>query len=205
LLPAFIRYDCLRDRLEEIAPRPSDETVWPPEAFGDNWSDPLTRTDVEKIKAYFSPIAHLGRHFEFIRMRVGGREHTIDLGGVKNRCGITFEAPRHSLMTAVENEIFDDMLIGNFMRTTLHGHRPVRPLYPDFTPYVAKYADNGRAKTAEELEAYFADYRKRAPLDHFFHGLQSLSGDMLRAVMPPDSPPYRVARNFYYRLHGMQS
>jgi len=205
LLPAFIRYDCLREQVEEIAPRRTDETVWPPEAFGDNWSDPLTRTDVERIKDYFSAIEHLRRHFQFIGVRVGGKDHTVDLGGVKNNCGITFEAPRHSLMTAIENEIFDDMLIGNFMRTTLHGHRPLRPLYPDFTPYVAKYADNGRAKTTDELEAYFEAYRRRAPLDHFFHGLQSRSGDMLRAVMPPDSPPYRVARSVYYRLHGMHS
>src|SRR5581483_734804 len=106
-------------------------------------------------------------------------ENTVDLGGIKNNFGITFEAPRHSLMTAIENEIFDDLLIGNFMRTTLHGHRPVRPLYPDFTPYVAKYADNGRAKTYDELEAYFAAYRRRAPLDHFFHSLQNRSAGIL--------------------------
>ncbi|SRR5581483_3886278 len=205
LLPAFIRYDCLREQVEEIAPEPLHETVWPPEAFGDNWSDPLTRSDVEKIKAYFSAIEHLRRQYEFIRVRVGGREHTVDLGGIKNNFGITFEAPRHSLMTAIENEIFDDLLIGNFMRTTLHGHRPVRPLYPDFTPYVAKYADNGRAKTYDELEAYFAAYRRRAPLDHFFHSLQNRSAGILRALVSPESSSYRVARSVYYRLHGMQS
>jgi len=28
-------------------------------------------------------------------------------------------------------------------------------------PYVAKYADNGKAKTKDELAAYFKEYRKR--------------------------------------------
>ena len=44
-------------------------------------------------------------------------------------------------MTCIEYEIFDDLLIGNYMKTTLHGD--VAGLYPDFSPYVAKFADNG--------------------------------------------------------------
>jgi hypothetical protein len=40
----------------------------------------------------------------------------VDLGGPRGR-GITFEAPRHSLLTAVRYEIFDDLLIGNFVKT----------------------------------------------------------------------------------------
>ncbi len=60
---------------------------------------------------------------------------------------ITFAVPRTSLMRAVEWEIFDDLLIGNFMETTLHGRWPTSGLYPGFTPYVTKYADNGRAHT----------------------------------------------------------
>ena len=43
-------------------------------------------------------------------------------------------------MTAVEYPVFDDLLIGSFMRTTLHGGAK---LYPHFTPLVAKYSDNG--------------------------------------------------------------
>ena len=61
---------------------------------------------------------------------------------------IRFSAPKNSLVTAIKNEIFDDMLIGNFMKTQLIN---IRSLYPDFTPYVAKYADNGMAKNKIEL------------------------------------------------------
>ena len=75
-------------------------------------------------------------------------------------------------MKAINIEIFDDLLIGNFMKTSLIGKWPESKLYPDFTPYVGKYADNGRAKTTEELREYFREYRRRAPLDFFRHRLQ---------------------------------
>ena len=34
--------------------------------------------------------------------------------------GITFELPRNSLVEACKYSIFDDLLIGNFMKTRLH-------------------------------------------------------------------------------------
>jgi hypothetical protein len=52
---------------------------------------------------------------------VGGKGNIIELSHKYFNRGITFEAPRHSLMIAIQYEIFDDMLIGNFMRTILHG------------------------------------------------------------------------------------
>jgi hypothetical protein len=82
-----------------------------------------------------------------VNLRVGGRDHAIPIAARKFGRGVTFEAPRGSLVTALRYEIFDDLLIGNFMKTTLHGRWPQSRLYPDFTPYVAKYGDNGRART----------------------------------------------------------
>jgi hypothetical protein len=67
-------------------------------------------------------------------------------------------------MAAVGFRVFDDLLIGNFMKTTLVGDwhaRNAAGLYPDFTPFVCKYADNGGARSAAELAAYFAEYRRR--------------------------------------------
>ena len=34
--------------------------------------------------------------------------------------GITFELPRHSLVESCKYSIFDDLLIGNFMKTKLY-------------------------------------------------------------------------------------
>ena len=59
-------------------------------------------------------------------------------------------------MTAIKYEIFDDLLIGNFMKTTIIGHKG---LHPYFTPYVTKYGDNGKSKSLEELSDYFNFYK----------------------------------------------
>ncbi len=106
-------------------------------------------------------------------------------------------------MTSINYEIFDDLLIGNFMKTVLHGG--VRSLYPDFTPYVAKYGDNGRAFSAAELNAYLRAYRK----DSGFHGwLEQVRVDSSRklrrtvlAKLQSATPAlYQIARRGYRRF-----
>jgi len=106
-------------------------------------------------------------------------------------------------MTAVQYEIFDDMLIANFMKTTLHGHFGEEKLYPDFSPYVAKYSDNGRARTREELEDYFKAYRRRAPLDYFRHLLESGSRYALMTILPSQSLPYRALAKAYHFVKSL--
>jgi hypothetical protein len=108
--------------------------------------------------------------------------------------------PRGSLMTAVEYEVFDDLLIGNFMKTTLHGKWPRSGLYPDFSPFVAKYADNGRARTPEELAAYFTDYRRRAPVDYLRHRLEERSKDIVRGYVPAESGVFQATKKLYWYL-----
>ena len=122
----------------------------------------LEKDDARDAARYFKAIEHLRGAYDFVNLRVGGRDNFVDLNRRRNR-GLTFEAPRHSLMAAIRGRVFDDLLIGNYMRTTLHGS--TRGLYPHFTPYVAKYADNGGARTKREVKAYMAEYRRRAPLD----------------------------------------
>ncbi len=71
---------------------------------------------------------------DFLRFRVGGQEHVITFRPNRFRKGITFEVPRHSLMTAVRYEVFDDLLIGNFMKTTLHGDFGAGTAVPGLQP-----------------------------------------------------------------------
>lgn len=201
-IPGYFSYDVTRDRITETEMAPAPREFREPHEFGDNWSDPLDHQDVQAVRAYFRKFDHLRKKFQFIRMRVGGREHCVDLSGPKGR-GITFEAPRNSLMTAIKYEIFDDLLIANFMKTVLHGG--VRALYPDFTPYVAKYGDNGRAFSSVELQDYFREYRK----DSGFHGwLEQVRVDSSRklrrtalATFQSATPAlYKIARHSYRRF-----
>lgn len=204
LLPPFLRYDCERDVIEEIHPPESAPASYAPEEFGDRWSDPLERDDLEAATRYFQSISHLTESFDFINLRVGGRDHGIPLSKRKLDRGITFEVPRNSLMIAVREQVFDDLLIGNFMKTTLHGRRRSKAgLYPDFTPYVAKYADNGRARTRAELESYFERYRARAPLDFVRFQIEDMSKNTLRRLVPAGGITYRLARTGYHAWRAL--
>jgi hypothetical protein len=107
-------------------------------------------------------------------------------------------------MCAIEWKIFDDLLIGNFMKTTLHGNWTKNGLYPDFSPYVAKYADNGEARTKEELQQYFNAYRRRAPLEFLRHQLLlhsmkwiDMPTTFVRSYLPKDSSLYRAMKQTY--------
>lgn len=93
---------------------------------------------MEIATRYFRSIDYLATFLDYVNLRVGGRDHVIALSRRNFRRGVTFEAPRRSLVTALQYEIFDDLLIGNFMKTTLHGKWPRSRLYPHFSPYVAK-------------------------------------------------------------------
>jgi len=200
LLPAFVRFDCGTDEWEPIDPAPRPPLVRPPGDFGDDWSESLDGDDVRAITRYFTAIPRLARSLDRITFRVGDGEHAVDVGGRRTGRSITFAVPRGSLMRAVEWEIFDDLLIGNFMQTTLRGRWPSSGLYPGFTPYVTKYADNGRARTDAELRAYFAEYRRRLGLAAWLRSaVETRAKDGVRARVPANSSVYRTAKRAYTR------
>lgn len=199
LLPAFVRVDCAGGEVQAIEPPERPRTIREPEEFGDDWAEELSVDDAAKVDSYFRSVEHLGRHFDFINVRVGGGDNVVSLAKRGFHRGFTFDVPRTSLIVAIENEIFDDLLIGNFMKTTLHGGAE---LYPDFTPFVAKYADNGGAKTLQELWHYRSDYMKRAPFDYLRDRFERRSRDIVRSLLPEGSGLYRITRGAYKRLRG---
>lgn len=163
-LPAFVRFDLHTGCYERISPPANDGPLQPPEAFGDDWTTPLEVADVAVLREYLRKFEHLRSCLGFVNFRVGGRDHVIDIAP-DHRRGVTFHTPRQSLLAAVQWRAFDDILIGNFCRTTLHGDwwgkQGAAALYPQFTPFVTKFGDNGGACSAGELRAYFAEYLRR--------------------------------------------
>jgi hypothetical protein len=131
ILPAFLQVNCETGEHMALEPPAMDDVVRAPEDFGDHWGDRLEKDQKVALRAYFQRKESLYDRFGFLRFRVGGEETTVDLNPRLRDIGITFEAPRQSLMTAVEYRVFDDLMIGNFMKTTLHGSAK---LYPGFTP-----------------------------------------------------------------------
>ncbi len=135
------------------------------ENCGDDWNDTSEPGEESSIRRYFSTKERVQRRLGFVAFRVGGRETVLRMHGLE-AMGITFEVPRASLMTAVRYRIFDDLLIGNFMKTTFHGG--VRSLYdPDFNTWVTKYADSGRAESEAEVADYLTEHRRRAGREYY--------------------------------------
>jgi len=198
LLPAFIRYDATKERHSELAPAENSREILPASDFGDNWSDCLEPEDVSSARSYFQSVEHLKESLDRVSLRVGGVEHVVELGKNRGR-SITFEAPRGSLMTSIKYEIFDDMLIGNFMKTTLHGNWEGTQLWPHLGPFLTKYADNGRAKSREEVAAYLKSYRDRA-LDNRLELFERKVVRAAKALVPKGSMGFRVAKKAYWTL-----
>jgi hypothetical protein len=205
MLPAFIRRDFVRDDVERIEPRENVVTPRDPREFGDDWEERLSADEVEEVERYVRSTEHLAETLGFVTFRVGGQDHRIELDRAQPGKGITFEVPRGSLLTAVRYQVFDDLLIGNFMKTTLHGDFGPSRLYPDFSPYVAKYGDNGRARTRDELRRYFRSYYRRDPLGCLRSGfdgqcvrVQDGVARFLRDRVGMQSPLYRAAKEAYW-------
>jgi hypothetical protein len=203
ILPMFVRYDREKESITEINPKELHGVLRTATECGDNWADPLDAAERADLAAYFRSKEKLQDWFRFLRFRVGGEETTVDInpklqGGV----GVTFEAPRQSLMAAVRYRVFDDLMIGNFMRTTLHGTSNRHYLNTTFTPVVAKYADNGLAESRQELKQYMDHYFSRDPISHIFMKLEADSESLLRKFVKHDSIVHRSAKRLYWSLKG---
>jgi hypothetical protein len=200
-IPAFSHIDCASGAVTPLNPASMETVVRRPEDFGDNWSDGLERGELDTLSQYFRARELVRDYLSFINFRVGGRDNFISLDGKKDR-GITFEVPRNSLMSAVNYEVFDDLLIGNFMKTTLH---KIGSLYDgDFNFAVTKFGDNGRVKTHREVDAYLREYRHRAGADWYYHRLYESLLDRVRsmaiAYLPRESPTWHAAYQVYRML-----
>ncbi|HLA11556.1 MAG TPA: hypothetical protein VJ023_13295 [Pyrinomonadaceae bacterium] len=198
LLPAYIQFDCETDTWSEINPPTAEQVIYEPEHFGDNWNDVLTTEDMKQVTEYFQRIQHLETFLDFINVRVGGQDNVIPLGKKKFNRGITFEVPRNSLLIATQYQVFDDLLIGNFMKTTLLGKWPKSQLYPDFTPYVARYSDNASSRTKKELDDYFEEYRKREPVEYVRHRFEQKSVDVFRSHVTGGSKLFQLGKRLYW-------
>ncbi len=188
MLPAFILWDSIKNTYTEINPIELKQESISSEKFGDNWSDNLDKKDEDILKNYFLKFEHLKKKFGLLSFKVGNKDFNIKLSNKKE--GFQFHAPRNSLIYSIENGIFDDMLIGNFMKTKLIN---VASLYPDFTPYVTKYGDNGLSKSKHELKKYF-DYYKFRSLNYWIDYLQIKTEDIIRPRLENYKKMYFAAR-----------
>ena len=160
LLPAFQEIYLFDGKYRSNSINPKKLSLPPLEEskFGDNWNDKLDKKQVNECIDYFHSIKTLFYNFHSILLEVGGEEHKM-LDGERGFTKLKFSVPKNSLLKAVRKEIFDDLLIGNFMKTQIINGQSLYD--PDFTLTVAKYSDNGRVKTQDELKKYFNYYNHK--------------------------------------------
>ena len=96
--------------------------------------------------------------------------------------------------------MFDDLLIGNFTKTILHGDWDLPSLHPYFTPYVARYSDNGRAKTKKEVAAYFEIYKARAQFAFMLHRFERESERRIRKFVGANTAALQIPKKLYLFL-----
>jgi len=197
-IPAFAEIDCISASYKEINPKELKVELMKPEKFGDNWSDQLDQRDFHIVNNYFLEKEVIKKRLGFINFIVGGKANTVKLNQ-KSKKGISFEVPRNSLMIAVENEIFDDLLLSNFMKTTLFN---MKSLYDcDFNALLTKYSDNGKAKTEQQVRDYLTEYRKRSGREYLYELFLEKSADILNSFLTnKGSKLRRTLKSLYYRL-----
>jgi hypothetical protein len=195
LLPAFIRWDSLNNDYKKIDTKENIIETLTPQETGDKWSDNLDINDKKIISNYFLKFDQLKKKFGFLTFKVGNAEYNLKLS--KRKEGIVFNTPRNSLITALTHNIFDDLLIGNFMKVNLIN---VESLYPNFSPYVCKYGDNGGAFSNKQLKNYFNYYKFISP--NFWKDFLKLqTEDIIRPLLSKSKNLYFFARKLRNLFH----
>ncbi len=131
----------------------------------DDWSETLSAEEWVQVETFMRKFELVRRYIDFVIFTVGGESRQIDINPAHaapaaKRRGIEFIVPRASLLETVTWGYFDDLLIGNFMKTRLINTQ----LYPRFTPLVAKIGGNAKVFTAAEYRRFLGRYFRRNPI-----------------------------------------
>ena len=116
------------------------------------------------------------------------------------RNGVSFELPRNSLLKAIRLKIFDDLLIGNFMKTTLHNLPNL--YYKNLKYVIANWSDNGGVDTEEELHKYITSYKEKAGREFLYDIFLDNSKNIFFRFISKNNKSilYRFAKKIYQNL-----
>ena len=131
----------------------------------------MAEADWQALGNFICKFKLMEARMDFIQFTVAGERRRYYLKrpgrriGLGKQKGINFFAPKHSLMKTVEYGYFDDILIGNFMKTQLIN----MTLYPNFTPYISKFGGNAKVYTRSQLVRCQVHYFWLSPRAYLTH------------------------------------
>ena len=137
-------------------------------AFGDDWLSLLSKANKELIDDYIKSVELLRDRFAAVEFCVGGELHVVKFQKLGKK--IRFTVPKVSLMKAIRTNTFDDLLIGNFMKTQCFNYKP-SIYYPDFGRTLTKFADNGGVKNKIQYLKYKKFYNSCKPNQCLYENL----------------------------------
>ena len=172
-----------------------------PKIFGDISTEELSQSDKSIVENYFNKFLSFEKKIGFISFIVGGKEFNLKFEGPKEK-GISFELPRNSLLLACKNRIFDDLLIGNFMKTKLYNLNSLYDSKANFTHEICKFGDNGMAYTSEEIEVYKKYYAKKMGKEYILDLFSNTAKDHFKYLFKnyQNSKYYENVKKIYYYL-----
>ena len=141
----------------------------------DDWGEPMSQEDWRQLEEFVRKFKILESEVDFIGFTIAGESRTFSMNGrtkptSDKQRGINFIVPRRSLMETVKYGYFDDLLIGNFMKTQLINMK----LYPKFSPYLAKFGGSAKVYTRLQLMKFYFHYFRLSPVAYLRWKLQSL-------------------------------
>lgn len=131
----------------------------------DDWNARLSAAEWQDVERFARQFETLRRWQDFVAFTVGGETRRFLIRrSARNKApaelvGVNFHVPRASLLDTVKYGYFDDLLIGNFMKTQLFNME----LYPHFSPLVAKLGGNAKVFTNRQLLQFRWHYFRRSP------------------------------------------
>jgi len=144
-------------------PQKINTAAVPEGAPSEDWSKKLTEAEWSTVERFVAKLKLIKEKFDFIGFSVGGERRDYRLNdksqGPRAPRGIVFSVPRAALVETMASGYFDDLLIGNFMKTQLVN----ATLYPYFTPRVAKLAGNAKVFTRQDYGRFLFRYLRRNP------------------------------------------
>lgn len=163
VLPPFISYDLTNDSYERDWPQGDpDPGQFIDHTGEDNWENKLSTDEWTLVEGFFQQFETIRDIVDFVDCVVGGECRRVFKTSNKRRKprGVRFHVPRESLLETAKWGYFDDLLIGNFMKTELISMK----LYPDFSPRIAKYGGNAKVYTRSQLRKLYFHYFRRNPV-----------------------------------------
>ena len=103
-------------------------------------------------------------------------------------------------MLAIKYNFFDDLLIGNFMKTILVNLTSLYEYPSQFNYCVTKYGNNGKVYSKKEVYFYLRKYQKRSGMDFIFQSFQDRSKDFLLRFLGADNNLYKSLKNILNKL-----